>query len=508
MTLFPVAQRELLMAARRRTLFRVRTGAAMLAVAIGFFGLLVSQGDAGGTGIFTLLVVVAAVAIGVAGLLLTVDSVAVERRDGTLGLLFLTELSGFDVVAGKLAAAALGAGSALLAALPVMAIVVLLGGVTGGEVLRTGLALVNLLWVTAATGMFASAGHRESGRALLHGVILLLVLLVPLPALAELARRVTMLGSLEWIGALSPVEAFLRAGDAMHRTEPASYWRALGEAHLVGWVLVAVTAGRLPRLGDEAQPIRNSPAAAGARTAHSLSRSNFKPVPNAVNPVAFYCRPNTRERWLLQVTVPTSILLLAATVVGEARHDYLLWAPQLGFVAMLPAFWLIRGLYAWRLCEFFHGLRSGTGELLLTTPLNESNLLWGAFEGSRRFMKLPLRILGWALVAASMVAGYREDHLFGMLAFLAFAALEFAGLWMDLHALGWLAVRFGLRARSPVTALGQCLGVLGLTRLVFFLPTVITSVLLLVWAQARVRPERFIYRAREVSYGLREAVSR
>ena len=39
-----------------------------------------------------------------AGLLGTADCVSSEKRDGTLGLLFLTDLKGYDVICGKLAA--------------------------------------------------------------------------------------------------------------------------------------------------------------------------------------------------------------------------------------------------------------------------------------------------------------------------------------------------------------------------------------------------------------------
>ena len=57
-----------------------------------------------------------------------------EKREGTLGLLFLTDLKGYDVVAGKLVANSLNGFYALMAILPVVALALLMGGLTGMQV--------------------------------------------------------------------------------------------------------------------------------------------------------------------------------------------------------------------------------------------------------------------------------------------------------------------------------------------------------------------------------------
>ena len=53
-----------------------------------------------------------------AGPFLTSDCLSEEKRDGTLGFLFITELGGYDVVSGKLLATSLRASYALLAIFP------------------------------------------------------------------------------------------------------------------------------------------------------------------------------------------------------------------------------------------------------------------------------------------------------------------------------------------------------------------------------------------------------
>jgi len=106
----------------------------------------------------------------VEGVRQTADCLSQEKREGTLGLLFLTELSGLDVVRAKLAATSLGSFFALMAAFPVMAVALVAGGVTAGEFWRTVLVLLNTLFAGLAWGMWASAGHRVEGRGLLLGL--------------------------------------------------------------------------------------------------------------------------------------------------------------------------------------------------------------------------------------------------------------------------------------------------------------------------------------------------
>jgi hypothetical protein len=60
--------------------------------------------------------------------LMTADCVSREQREGTLGLLFLTPLTTFDVIAGKAALHVLRALTLFLAALPVLGLPLVLGG--------------------------------------------------------------------------------------------------------------------------------------------------------------------------------------------------------------------------------------------------------------------------------------------------------------------------------------------------------------------------------------------
>jgi ABC-type transport system involved in cytochrome c biogenesis permease component len=88
--------------------------------------------------------------------LMTADCISRERREGTLGLLFLTPLTAFDVILGKGATHILRVLTLFLAALPVLGLPFMLGGVGWRQTL---LALASEAWAVLlgiAAGIYAS----------------------------------------------------------------------------------------------------------------------------------------------------------------------------------------------------------------------------------------------------------------------------------------------------------------------------------------------------------------
>src|SRR6266513_2034339 len=148
MTFLPIVGRELRVASRKRSTFWVRVAAALVALVIGSGFLILTQigpfgiGPAAlGKGLFgTLTWLSLAVALS-AGLFFTSDCLSEEKREGTLGFLFLTDLRGHDVVLGKLLATSLRVFYALLAVFPILAVALIMGGVTGAQFWKTSLAL-------------------------------------------------------------------------------------------------------------------------------------------------------------------------------------------------------------------------------------------------------------------------------------------------------------------------------------------------------------------------------
>lgn len=107
MIFLPIVERELRVAARRRATYWVRTAFGAGAIAIGFFIWLdnrFSPANVFGQNLFAAFAGLSVFYCLTGGLRSTADCLSEEKREGTLGLLFLTDLRGHDVILGKLAA--------------------------------------------------------------------------------------------------------------------------------------------------------------------------------------------------------------------------------------------------------------------------------------------------------------------------------------------------------------------------------------------------------------------
>jgi hypothetical protein len=166
MNFLPIVRRELRVAAVKRGTFWLRVVAALTGVVIGSGCLIISDlqriGSAAvGSALFDVLTWTCLIAGLSAGLFFTSDCLSEEKREGTLGLLFLTNLKGYDVVLGKLLSTSLRAFYALLAVLPILGISQLMGGISGAQYCRSSLALVNALMFSLAAGMVISMASRD-----------------------------------------------------------------------------------------------------------------------------------------------------------------------------------------------------------------------------------------------------------------------------------------------------------------------------------------------------------
>src|SRR5262245_42058012 len=146
--MLPVVHRELRVAARNPKLYsrRLRWGVvqALAACAVLLFsggGFRISSAE----WFFTILSQVALVFCLVEGLRKTSDAISSEKREDTLGLLFLSNLTGADVVLGKLSGALIRSLAVLLPFFPILAISLLVGGTTLGEFWRVVFVLLSTL---------------------------------------------------------------------------------------------------------------------------------------------------------------------------------------------------------------------------------------------------------------------------------------------------------------------------------------------------------------------------
>jgi ABC-type transport system involved in cytochrome c biogenesis permease component len=257
MRFLPIVDRELREGSRRRGTYWLRVRVAFQALLIGlvayFVNLLQPQIKLG-TVLFWGLAGVSMVFCLLAGRRSTADCLSQEKREGTLGLLFLTDLKGYDVVLGKLVATSISGFYALVAVFPVMAIPLLAGGMTNGEFWRMVLVLVNTFFLSLAIGMFASAVSREY-RAAMAMNFFLAILLMGLPALCEFWCEMKLHRPVPWLFYSCPVFSFIRCSAALHPGAAQDFWWSLAVSHGLGWMLILLACWIVPRTwGDKPAP--------------------------------------------------------------------------------------------------------------------------------------------------------------------------------------------------------------------------------------------------------------
>src|SRR5437667_1165968 len=197
MIVLPVIERELRACARQPFSYYLRAlGVAAVMVACFLFGIQHSFGPALGSILFSSLHFTLFCAIWLLVPPLTADCLSRERREGTLVLLFLTRLRATDIVTAKCLAHGLRALTLWLAALPVLTIPFLLGGVSWIEaLLSVAINFSAICWALAA-GLLASAWSRRWVRSLLAAAVLSVLCLLSLAVIiGEMMTSVSQIGA-------------------------------------------------------------------------------------------------------------------------------------------------------------------------------------------------------------------------------------------------------------------------------------------------------------------------
>lgn len=446
MPFLPVAHRELIAAAHRRSTYRMRWGVALsAAVLAGFFLLLAgfSGARASGTGLFGMVGGLSLLLVGLAGLFLTSDAIAAEHRDGTLQLLHLTELGPFDLLAGKLVGAGIHAACALLALFPVLALSWILGGFTGAEVLRFLLVGLNVLFVSLTVGLAVSAWGQRPG-AVVAGTAIVLAALFFWPMLVKLVNPP---GAESWAG-LSPLECLTGADDMSYRGF--RFWRQLAWGHLTGWIALCVAAAGVRRRWRGSNEGARDTTQTRARRRRVLTATDPELLP--VQAVQLLLAGHSQaRRWAWGAVFLPSLCFLIFLVADNATTALGTFVGT-GFAVGL----ILKGLYAWEAVgPLNEARRVGTLELLLSTPVTD-RAVWSAqarhlnnsFLGPFLVLYgLDLLAIGCGIVfwnqGAEMGMAFVGCLMGGLLTLLQCRAMSLGGLW------------WGLREERPTIAFAK-----------------------------------------------------
>ncbi len=456
MTFLPIVDRELRVAARRENTYRLRAWAAVLALVAGFFWSFPALlgGASGGAGkvLYTGLTRFVFGLCLLAGVLLTADSLSEEKREGTLGFLFLTDLKGYDVVLGKFMAMSLNAFYGLLAILPVTGLCLLLGGLTGGEFWRTTLALLNTLFFSLAAGICVSAFGREAQRVMGGTLGLVLLCAGGVPAVVNLGRAFRVAPGWEGCEWISPFYPFAQALEPTYSAQRGGYWWALLASQGLGWLMLAIASCALPRhwqdrgaVGEARRlPNRRTRQGGGRATAKGAGREKLL----RINPVLWLMGRESRVRRMAWVIVCAwgAVVLLMTLVAPRQDSAFIL-----GVYGVRPFGFLLKILFALQACQFFvEARRSGALEMLLCTPLTSRDIINGQVLALRRNFQWPvitmLLVLFVPSVVQLFVAGALDPRGAGATFMAGFTCLSMIA---DCYALGAFGMWLALTLKKP-----------------------------------------------------------
>ncbi len=497
MTFLPIVERELRLASRRGSTYWTRVVLGAIAIAVVGMTLafpLISHSRLmlGGPVFYGLTLIVLSLCA-FAGVFITADSLSEEKRDGTLGLLFLTDLKGYDVVLGKLIATSLASVSGLLTVFPVLGMILFMGGVSPGEFWRMILVVTNTLFFSLAAGLLvSSAGQNEHrSRGLTFGFIVLFGGGLPLVEAILGAMGVAGAGVLSVV---SPLTAWRMAFDIPFRMGPHRYWGSLMATHLVSWGFIILASWILPRRWQE----RGRPPSARPREFNlsegdiSIRAAKRRRLLDA-NPVLWLATRRTGPVWVFSAICS---LLLAVSIIALSVE------PTIAVSGISVCAWglslCIRVSIGLQSSRFFsEARRSGTLELLLCAPLSGRQILHGHWLALRRYYLIPvIAVSALRVVTLVSVATMADSISFGggawvsPLMFYGAQAYPIVRFVADVAAVAWFGMLMGLTSRKAGQAAGlTILFAIILPGVAACIPNVIIDIPLILWARDKLRRE-------------------
>jgi hypothetical protein len=486
MPALPIVERELRVAARNRVIHWSRAGVVLL------LGLLWIPGWAGTFGTTTEIntfvfngMLWAAFGVSCFACLFTADAISRERREGTLGLLFLSRVRAMDVLLGKLGSSGFVGLCMLAAFLPMLMIPVLAGGVTGGEAAREGLVLLNTFWFSLCVGLWASARSEEAFKSIRNACLTVgVIVLIPFFyfTLYSFMRPVTWpigLGLsneplLERIELSSPLMTLSCGRDALYKLSPSPYWISLVLVQVLGWLLLLFAGVRLRRSLREPDtaiasigcvsalhPKENPPSLASNRR----GKKRIRFLRAYSNPIDWFVQRQRGIRTALWIAAAIEVLYFASSWAVFRGMFTLGWPAVIGWVIWFFASASTDALFARAGSKFFYDAkRTGQLEMLLTTPLGPRGVVDGQWSALKKMLAWPVAIgLGAMLLDEDILLvtqiGQPGGYSFGWVAqcFVTWSIDITSGI-LGVLAGCWLGMIFALKGKNALGIMARAAG--------------------------------------------------
>jgi ABC-type transport system involved in multi-copper enzyme maturation permease subunit len=457
MTFLPVVERELRVAARQRNAYWTRLGGAAAGLLLCAWIMLIPSFRSPqrlGIVLFHTVAVVTFFYSVLAGLLRTSDCLSEEKREGTLGLLFLTDLKGYDIVFGKLAATSVNAFYAMLAVFPILAISLLAGGVGVEEFWRVVLTTVNNLFFSLALGMFCSAVSRDERKAIGMAIGLMILLAGILPLIGGVVAETHNQPANPLFFIPSPGYAAFMSFEEMQKniTKFNYFYISIATIHAMAWLLLCLSCYIVPRTWQD--KVETS-AAQGKRQfwrdlayGSTLARARVRKAMLDINPMY----------WLAGRDRMKVVLVWLFLVAGALFWTWGLWKYpndwKSGPAYVITALILHSMLKYWVATEacrrFTADRRNGALELVLSTPMRVRDILNGQLLALLKQFALPVMVV--VLVDIVFLFSERQQTEW-VLVWIALITVFIA----DLITLAWVAMWTGLRSINTNKASGAAM---------------------------------------------------
>jgi len=457
MPALPIVERELRVAARKGETYWSRCG-----VVLGL-GLLWIPGWLGTFGTSTELntfifdgMLWAGFGVSCVACLFTADAISRERRDGTLGLLFLSRVRVADVLLGKLGSSGFKGLCMLAAFLPMLMIPVLAGGVTGGEAAREGLVLLNTFWFSLCVGLWASGRSSEAYKTIytacwvVGGIVLT-------PFLCSFSwRNVLPIGAapyayvpLSRIDLLSPIMTLAYGRDSFYKTSPLPFWISLGLVQGLAWLFFLLTSIRLRRsLREPSEDVSSIAAKRRIKKRKRLFNADS-------NPIDWLVRHERGIRTTLWIAVLIEVLYFVWSWAMFRGMFNLGSSTVLYWVIWFAASTSTDALFARAGSKFFYdSKRSGHLEMLVTTPLGPNGVIQGQWSALKKMLAWPVAISVGAMLLDEDVSLVTEIgqpgalHLGWVMQCFVTWGIDIAGSILGVLAVCWFGMLFALKGKS------------------------------------------------------------
>ena len=382
------------------------------------------------------------------GIRVTSDAISEEKREGTLGLLFLTDLRSEEIVLGKQAGVSLNSLYSLMAVVPALGVPLLLGGVTAGEFWRLVLSLFVSLFLSLAVGTVVSVVSESMIAAYSRSFALLLLFGVLLP-LADLALKEA--GMDLGLSVITPTGMLMTLGGDVYEVHPGLYWGSLAFTMSSGLVLLVIACRALPYFWN-----RSGERAAETTRRISTQSATSLVAPVETDPMGWLA---TSQSWRLRV-LPRVAMVIGVVLITTAT----LAPPNLAFgialaVGTLLTHWILNLWQGLNAVSVGALLRStGFIELLFISPMSVQELVLGMGRGTARYCARATAVLGGMEFLSALVFGLRWIAAIpgdvGSVIFVIFVTgFVLMSLHIDLWAASWMGLYQGIVQRKRATAM-------------------------------------------------------